>query len=385
MVNIEMFGRVPTLQEPVVRHFYNPILRAQDVRQAWKSLVSEHPVMASLTVHNAGAALSWRDQKWVVDLYPRIHVPDGRSVIGYAQSADGIHFNVDARPVLKPATVDDFFAPGVDVARQIQMEAGGVEDMRINDVCTPEGIVRVATYSAYSAKVTDQVFVCLATIGEDGKTFTRLGPISDSIPMRNVVIAPRQINGEYVALVRANGVNAEAIGEEFAEIQIARSPQLSSGWVVEERPIIRTGQGPSPFQSKVGPGAQLIELGDGRILCIFHGARNTMANTPYSLGVAVFEPDMQSVKMCSLPILMPTEADCLVAKSVYVHVPQVVFSCGAVVVPTAWGGDSQDLFLYYGGNDTVMNVGWTRLDVLAELVEKYGQDPLTGKHLYQLP
>jgi len=40
--------------------------------------------------------------------------------------------------------------------------------------------------------------------------------------------------------------------------------------------------------------------------------------------------------------------------------------------------------VYYGGNDTVMNVGITHEDVLIEMCERFGQDPLTGERLYRL-
>jgi predicted GH43/DUF377 family glycosyl hydrolase len=53
-------------------------------------------------------------------------------------------------------------------------------------------------------------------------------------------------------------------------------------------------------------------------------------------------------------------------------VPQVVFTCGVV------RRDDGSILIYYGGNDTVMNVGVTHEDVLIALCENYGQDPLTG-------
>jgi hypothetical protein len=42
------------------------------------------------------------------------------------------------------------------------------------------------------------------------------------------------------------------------------------------------------------------------------------------------------------------------------------------------------LLIYYGGNDTVMNVAVSHEDVLAELCQRYGQDPNTGRLLYQI-
>ena len=42
------------------------------------------------------------------------------------------------------------------------------------------------------------------------------------------------------------------------------------------------------------------------------------------------------------------------------------------------------LLIYYGGNDTVMNVAVSHEDVLAELCRRYGQHPHTGRLLYSL-
>ena len=53
--------------------------------------------------------------------------------------------------------------------------------------------------------------------------------------------------------------------------------------------------------------------------------------------------------MSSIPILFPSRADCRVADADYVHVPNVVFSCGML------RRDDGSLVIYYAGNDTVMN------------------------------
>ena len=47
--------------------------------------------------------------------------------------------------------------------------------------------------------------------------------------------------------------------------------------------------------------------------------------------------------------------------------PNVVFTCGAVAKADG------TILIYYGGNDTVMNVGVTHEDVLVALCEEYGQ------------
>ncbi len=71
-----------------------------------------------------------------------------------------------------------------------------------------------------------------------------------------------------------------------------------------------------------------------------------------------------------------SKADCRVGEEDYIHVPNVVFTCGCL--------PSEDgvIRIYYAGNDTVMNLGFTHRDVLIALCERFGQDPISGKRLY---
>jgi predicted GH43/DUF377 family glycosyl hydrolase len=80
----------------------------------------------------------------------------------------------------------------------------------------------------------------------------------------------------------------------------------------------------------------------------------------------------------NIPILFPTKADCKVENDDYVHVPNVVFSCGA------FRRDDGTLFIYYGGNDTVMNVAYAHEDILAEVCNRFPQNPLTGTPMYTI-
>ncbi|HBK52672.1 MAG TPA: hypothetical protein DDZ44_01865, partial [Syntrophomonas wolfei] len=55
-----------------------------------------------------------------------------------------------------------------------------------------------------------------------------------------------------------------------------------------------------------------------------------------------------------------------------------VFSCGALT------GKDDTVAIYYGGNDTVMNVGLANIQILNEMCDVFRLSPLTGKHLYSL-
>jgi predicted GH43/DUF377 family glycosyl hydrolase len=141
---------------------------------------------------------------------------------------------------------------------------------------------------------------------------------------------------------------------------------------------MRTGGGPSAFSDKIGPGAPPVWTPHGW-LDLFHGVRSTMDGNPYVLGVALHGlDDPRRVQMSSIPVLFPSPADCRRPEDGYVHVPNVVFSCGMLRRPDG------TLVIYYSGNDTVLNIGFSHEDVLAGLCMRYGQDPLAGSLLYSL-
>lgn len=354
-----------TLNEPILRHPGNPILTPHDVNIAWRE-----PRLRVVTAHNAGAAVVGEETL----LLFRSHLRCGVSVIGTARSADGVMgWRVDPSPLLAPATPNDVFADGLDPDELITMESGGVEDPRAHLIDGEYAI----TYSAYDAKVRGKVRVALATT-EDFTTVTRYGPMLPT-DMRNVVLFPERIGGRHVGLFRPNDVLPGDTGGAFTQIRIGYSEDFRTGqWEIAEPPIMRTGGGPSAFSDKIGPGAPPVMTRHGW-LSVFHGVRSTMDGNPYVLGVALHDlEDPARVRMSSVPILFPSRADCRVAESDYVHVPNVVFCCGLVRRPDG------TLLIYYGGADTVTNLGYSHEDVLAELCDRYGQDPLTGELLYQI-
>jgi predicted GH43/DUF377 family glycosyl hydrolase len=351
---------------PVQRYSDNPILKPSDVNNVWTD-----PGIRVFSVHNAGIAFY---QDYTLMLF-RSHLRCGKSIVGIARSSNGINnWKVDPAPALLPATINDSFAPGVDIEKQIEMEAGGVEDPRISKI---DGTYAI-TYSAYHANIKNRVRVCLATT-TDFKTFVRHGPILQT-DMRNVVIFPEKFeDGRYAALFRPNDVTAGDIGGIFTQIRIGFTDNWQKGvWDIAEAPIARTGFGPSSFSDKIGPGAPPIKTTEGW-LNVFHGVRGTMDGNPYVLGVALHDlNDPSKIQMSSIPILFPSKADCRLAETEYIHVPNVVFTCGAI------RRDDGTVFIYYGGNDTVMNLAVTHEDVLIELCRNYGQDPKTGAMLYKL-
>jgi len=304
----------------------------------------------------------------------RSHLRCGVSVLGVARSSNGVDgWRVESQPAMTPATASDVFAAGTDAKALIDNESGSVEDPRITQI---GGIYYIA-YSAYHSTVKGRVRTSLATT-RDFSHFTRYGPLLER-DMRNVVIFPEPIDGRYAALFRPNDTTSGEVGGIYTQINLGWTSSLESNrWELQPAPIMRTGGGPSAFSDKIGPGAPPFRTAKGW-LSVFHGVRTTMNGNPYVLGVALHDlADPAQVKMSSIPILLPSKADCRIGESAYSHVPQVVFTCGAV------RRDDGSVLIYYGGNDTVMNVGVTHEDVLIALCENYGQDPLTGRLKYDI-
>jgi predicted GH43/DUF377 family glycosyl hydrolase len=365
IVNFGIDGSVEVdLNKPVIRFSENPILSPKDVNKIWCN-----PEWQVKTVHNAGITTLGNKTLMLF----RSHLRCGKSVLGIAKSKDGIeNWKIEAAPVFKPATEDDVFAPGVNKRELIENESGGVEDARIVKI----GDTYAITYSAYHGIIMDRVRVSLLTT-KDFKNFIRCGPMLD-VDMRNVVLFNEKFKGKYVGLFRPNDTTISHTGGIFTEIKIGYTEDWKSNkWEIIDKPIMKTGGGPSPFQDKIGPGAPPIKTKKGW-LSIFHGVRRTMDGNPYVLGVALHDLDkLEKVKMSSIPIIFPTKADCKVEEDDYIHVPNVVFTCGAI------RREDGAILIYYGGCDTVMNVGITHEDILIALCELYTQDVVNGNLLYK--
>jgi len=351
------------LNNPFSRYAHNPIVYPGMVNNIW-----EAPDLQVKTVHNAGITLYNGE---VIMLF-RSHLRNGISVLGIARSKDGLNdWKVDEGPAMVPCDEHNVFAQGVDQKAIIDNEAGGLEDPRITKIED----TYLITYSAYHDSIKDRVRVSLATT-RDFKIFKRYGSLLD-VDMRNAVIFPEKIKGKYIGLFRPNDNTEGDVGGVFKQIRIGYCDEWSTNkWRINDIPIMKQEGGPSAFKDKIGPGAPVIKTKHGWIN-LFHGVRNTMDGNPYVLGVALHDlSDPGKIRVSNIPVLFPSQADCRVGEEDYVHVPNVTFTCGA------WKRDDGAILMYYGGNDTVMNLAVSHEDVLAELCIRYPQDPMTGKPNY---
>lgn len=302
-------------REVVVRYKKNPILTKDDV---------PYPVA---TVHNAGVV----KYKGKYIMLFRSHLLNGRSVIGIAKSDDGYDFKVEPKPFLTPCKdKESIFS---------QYEEYGVEDLRISEI-DGEYLLTYSCYSKYGvrialAKTTDFIEV------------ERVALITQA-DLRNVVIFPEKIGGQYVRLDRPHS--------EISKWSI---------WISYSPDLIHWGRSklimhPHKYywdEMKIGPGATPIKTKKGW-LNIYHGVFKTMSGSVYRLGVALHELEDPSIVLGVSDewILQPEDP-----WEVTGYVPNVVFTCGAV--------DEEDgtVKIYWGGADSVMCVGEANINKLIDM------------------
>jgi predicted GH43/DUF377 family glycosyl hydrolase len=250
---------------------------------------------------------------------------DGVSRLGYASSSDGYH--IDERlssPIFEPARLAEKF---------------GCEDPRI----TPLDGRYMMCYTAYGSRVLGTHQVAITSIEVEnflekkwiwGKRWLPFSGIRN----KDAAFFPRKINGKYVLLHRIN-----------PDICVAYSDDLEQ-WC-RMRTIVRPRY--SKWDSwKVGIAGPPISIDEGWLL-IYHGVN---FEKMYSLGVVILDKKNPErvIYRSKRPILQPVEE-----YERYGTVPNVVFSCGAVMI------DDQ-LLIYYGGADTVLCVATYDLDELKQ-------------------
>lgn len=307
----------------VVRRFANnPILTPDDV---------PYPVV---TVHNAGVVK--HDGRYFMVF--RSHTRNGRSILGLAESDDGVRFTVRPEPLLVPAVRGSL----------AEYEEYGVEDCRI---CALEGAYWL-TYSAYSRY---GVRIELART-EDFRRVERIALITEP-DHRNIVLFPEKIGARYARLDRPHTHILPW------SIWISYSPDLVY-W--GDSRIVMKPESYHWDECKIGPGATPFRTPSGW-LHIFHGVFPTMSGGFYRLGVALHDLDDPSrvVGVADDFILQPESPWELAG-----YVSNVVFTCGAV--PEEDG----TVKIYWGGADKVLCGGTAVIDELADLCLHHSRPPL---------
>lgn len=280
------------------RHSENPLL-LPDPTSDWECYNVFNP---SVIYHNGLFHMHYRAQglDWI-------------SRIGYAVSADGVHWNRLRRPVLEPTGDRD---------------ACGVEDPRVTEI---DGIFYMA-YTAYvgSPVSTFQVTPMFA-LSHNLITWERIGPLVTGENNKDHVLFPRRINGRYISLHRrppqiwlAESIDLRSWPEEFMRPFIA--PRTNNDW-----DNTRVGGSGVPVETEYG------------WLMIYHAYDH---NHVYRLGVCLLDLEDPG-KVIHRPkgaIFEPEQYWELRG-----DVPNVVFSCANPVV-------DDTVYVYYGAADHVIGL-----------------------------
>jgi len=290
------------------RHPDNPLL-LPDPASAWESYNVFNP---SVIHHNGLFHMHYRAQglDWV-------------SRIGYAVSADGVHWNRLRQPVLAP---------------QGEWEARGVEDPRVTWLEDSF----VMAYTAYGASAVGGFEITpMFARSQNLVDWERLGPLVRGEDNKDHLLFPRRLNGRYVALHRRP-----------PQVWLAESDDLRA-WPAERmRPIF----GPRPESAwdnnRVGSNGTPIETEAGWLM-LYHGYDQAHV---YRFGVCLLDRDDPSrvLRRPRDPIFEPEELWELRG-----DVPNVVFSCANPVV-------AGQVYVYYGAADHVIGLATVPLDELLD-------------------
>lgn len=287
----------------------NPILTLEDMPFPCNSVFNGTPVKL--------------DGEYLILL--RVEGQRGYSFFALARSDDGLHFEVEKKPVLFPAEKGLF---GI-------YESRGIEDPRAT-------FLESAYYILYTALSEFSYRIALART-ENFRSFERIALVSEP-GNKDGVLFPEKINGQYARLDRP-------IGLGVGSIWISYSNDLKSWGNASVLLPPRRGYWDS---YRVGASVPPIRTDQGW-LEIYHGTKMTSAGPIYRAGAALLDLKDPSrvVKRCDVPLLSPRDEYERIG-----DVGNVVFPCGAIVEPDG------EIKVYYGAADTCIGVATARLDDL---------------------
>jgi len=254
----------------------------------------------------------------------------GTSRLGYAESADGIHFRRGVRPVLSPETEYE--------------KDGGVEDPRLQKF----GDTWYLTYTGYNKK---DAQLCLAT-SLDLIHWQRKGVILPAYKgnwnvawTKSGAIVPEKIDGKYWMYWLGTAA------DKTDQMGLSYSTDLIHWTEATATPVLP--RRPGMFDSRVvepGPPPILTERG---IVLVYNGADDKLV---YRAGVAVFDrhDPRKLLSRSDEPIFAPEKDWEKVGQ-----VPNVTFVEGMVLIKTKDEGmvQKKNRFLfYYGAADKYIGV-----------------------------
>lgn len=339
---------MPTLPE-IKRWPGNPILSTRD--NYWEAVQVRNP-----------AAYRDNGKTWL--LYTASGEMEVKQEIrlGLAVSEDGYHFErVSDEPIV------DVSAEGFD--------AGSVEDARIakfDDTYYITYAARAYPYKWFADGNRPDRFPGEAPVwtqnlrrpalltSKDLRHFKRMGPFgSDDLFDANIILFPEKINGRYVMLHRPTPYmagRAQCLSrpmEERPGIWIAWSDDMLH-WDTDQ-PLMK---GQADWEAmKIGGSAPPIRTAEGW-LTFYHGVSEDYV---YRVGLMLLDLADPRKIIARVPHFIMEPEEEYEKKGT---VANVIFPCGNVVM-----GD--DVFIYYGGADTVCSLATARLDDLVNYVLEF--------------
>jgi len=317
--------------------FFAAVLAAPPAVTIQAERLSDRPVLrpAAPPWMEAGAfnpAAAIVDGKTV--LLFRARDAHGTSRIGYAASADGLHFKIDPRPVLEPAAPYE--------------RGGGVEDPRVLRI----GTVYYMTYTGYNLH---DAQLCLAT-SPDLRHWRRHGVILPAYHgawttgwTKSGAIVPERINAKWWMYYL--GTRHDSDGKDRDYMGLASSADLLHWTDATSQPVLE--RRPGDFDDRVmEPGPPPLVTSAG-ILLLYNGANDKLV---YGPGWILFDKaDPRRVLARSGKAFMRPSLQWELVGTV----PNVIFLEGATPRP----GDALDLTGYYGGADRYTGAMRIRISV----------------------
>jgi predicted GH43/DUF377 family glycosyl hydrolase len=295
--------------------------------------VKEHTWESKATFNPAAIYLGG-----MVHIIYRAMSDDNTSVFGYATSQDGTHIDYRSQePIYVPRErFEQKFVPGGN---------SGCEDPRLTRI----GTKLYMFYTAYNGREHPRVavtFISIANFLSQKWNWSKPVVITPpEIDNKDAFLFPQVLDGKYVCVHRfGNGIDYDF------------SPSLNfkgNVWLDEHRWIERrSGWWDS---EKVGAAAPPVKTREGWVM-LYHGVSEDKA---YRVGAVLLDlkNPLKVLARLVYPILEP-EAP----YEMEGQFPKVVFPCGNVIL-------KDNLYVYYGGGDSVVGVATVNLRELLSILK----------------
>jgi predicted GH43/DUF377 family glycosyl hydrolase len=274
--------------------------------------------------------------------YGRVHLAyramseDNTSVIGFASSGDGYKFDeLPSEPIYTPR--ENF------EAKLVPGGNSGCEDPRLTRI----GDMIYMLYTAFNGRSEPRVALTYIKVDDFiARCWNWSRPILISppnVPDKDAAIFPKMFKGKYAILHR---LGSSIWLDYVSDLQFGENKWLKGN-------IIMSPKDELPDTEKLGISGPPIETREGWLLLYHCVSRKTQPMTYYVAAALLDLKDPSHVlARRKVPILQPETQ-----YELYGQVNNVVFPCGAVVI-------GEELFVYYGGADSVIAVATMKLSEL---------------------